>query len=111
MGGHGSHEQRTAAHHCTAEGSPAVLGCRRVRPGGIHPTLPLTQDVEVQATPVRASRAGCHAEVMAQILHLDRVNLQRATWQELQSEQGEQVNAVGALHGQAASHREQGLGR
>lgn len=111
MGGHGSDEQRTVAHHCTDESSPAVVGCRRVRSGGIHPALQLTQDLEVQASAVRASRAGCHAEVMAQILGLDGVNLQGASRQELQPEEGEQVNPVGALHGQAVSHREQRLGR
>lgn len=106
MEGHGSDEQRTAAHHCTGESSPAVVGCRR------DPSaLPLTQDMEVQASPVRASRAGRHAEVMAQILDLDGVNLQGASRQKLQPEDREQENAVGALPGQAASHREQGLGR
>lgn len=34
MGGHGSDEQRTVAHHCTDESSPAVVGCRRVSQEG-----------------------------------------------------------------------------
>lgn len=110
MGGHGRDEQRTAAQHCI-ESSPAVVGCRRVRSGGLHLALPLTQDLKVQTSPVRASRARCHAEVMAQILGLDGVNFQGASRQELQPEEGEQLNPVGALHGQAASHSEQGLGR
>lgn len=48
---------------------------------------------------------------MAQILDLDGVNLQGASRQELQPEEGEQENPVRALPDQAASHREQGLGR
>lgn len=42
---------------------------------------------------------------MAQILDLDGVNLQGASRQEPQPEEGEQENPVGALPGQAASHR------
>lgn len=66
-----------------------MLRCRGLSPGGIHLALLLTQDIEVQALPVRASGAGCHAEVIAQVLDLNRVDSQGATWQELQPGEGE----------------------
>lgn len=103
---HDGDEQGTAAHFCTEESSPAVSGCSRVSPGEIHLALPLTQDVEVQASLVRASGAGCHAEVRARILDLNRVDLQGAVGQELQPGKGQQGSPVGALHGQDATHRD-----
>ena len=108
---HGSDEQRTAAHRCTYESSPAVVGCRGVSPGGICLALLLTQDVEVQASPVRAGGAGCHAEVIPRILDLNVVDLQGAAWQELQPGEGEQGSPMGGLHSRAAMHRDRRLGR
>lgn len=87
--GHGGDEQSTAAHHCTHESSPAAVGWKGMSPGEIHMALLLTQDVEVQFSPVRAGGARCHAEVIARILDLNGFNLQGAAWQELQPGEGE----------------------
>lgn len=80
-------------------------------PGGIRLALLLTQHMEVQALPVGAGRAGCHAEVIARILDLNGVDLQGATWQELQPGEGEQGRPMGALHGRAAMHRDREGGK
>lgn len=84
---------------CTSESCPAIGGGSGGT-GGIQLTFLLTQDTEVQASPVRASRAGGHAEVVAGILHPNRVDLQGAIGQELQPGEGEQVSPARALHGQ-----------
>lgn len=80
-------------------------------PGGIRLALLLTQHMEVQALPVGAGRAGCHAEVIARILDLNGVDLQGAAWQELQPGEGEQGRPMGTLHGRAATHRDRRQGR
>jgi len=109
--GHGSSEQRAATSRRTDESSPAAVGCRVVSPGGVHLALALTQDTEVEASPVRASGAGCHAEVIARILDLNGVDLQGAAGQELQPGEEERRTPMGALHGQTATHQGHAAGK
>lgn len=96
-----SRGQQHVTASVTAVSSAALQG---LSPGGIHLALLLTQDIEVQALLVRASRAGGHAEVRARILDLNGVDSQGATWQELQPGEGEQGSPAGALHSQASTH-------
>lgn len=83
----GAGKQRAAARRCTDESCPEIRGGSRGA-GGMRLTFLLTQDTEIQALPVRASRAGGHAEVVAGILHPNRVNVQGAIGQQLQPGEG-----------------------